>query len=135
MKALTGPSLLRVGRHASMRCTVAGVVGILAAIGGGNAAEGREFFVSVPGIPGPYCAEKRLMEIGGVELAATIGVAAIVTRGQSQAQRDWHRCREIVGAAPTKIRLLRARLRLRPRKSTAGSRSCERPERRPGFAG
>ena len=53
------------------------IVAITACIGGtywpvkvSSAAEGREIIVSVPGIPGPYCAygvEKRLLERDGIQ--------------------------------------------------------------------
>jgi copper chaperone CopZ len=54
----------------------AGIIAVIASIGGAHRpnsaspqAEDKEIIISVPGIPGPYCAygvEKRLKELGGV---------------------------------------------------------------------
>ncbi len=73
----TGPADARVGKRADQKLkrlsalySLIGVIGTLLLVIGPVGAEAGEIIVSVPGIPGPYCAygaEKRLLEMDGVQ--------------------------------------------------------------------
>jgi len=59
----------KLGIAAGIIAVVAGIGGTYRPISASPQAEDREIVISVPGIPGPYCAygvEKRLKELGGI---------------------------------------------------------------------
>ena len=66
-------------RCLSVRVGFAASIALVATAAGASA---RQFIISVPGIPGPYCAygiEKRLLELPGVKRVALVWKEAQVT--------------------------------------------------------